>query len=184
MTDKMTLDVLVGFVEAPNFVEPSFGVSLLASQFRDSFFETQTEIAGPSLALVTRENPPSSLVSEDMPIPDDLVGDDAHFLVTILVSNECAPESKILLQNIWTQVAKETPDYIGGVLTLEGISVKAKKSALFQMLRTQPSWEQYRIHPFSRDVEGIPQPIDIPIVDDNDKGPIDLHSLIQGLYKD
>ena len=183
---SLTLEILVGKVPILTFEEDQSGIALLASQFRDSFFETQLETAGPCLALVTKYSPPAEQISEEIPdVPSEILGDDSNYVVTIVVSDELIPEAKVVLQTIWDQVSAGAEDYLGGVLTIEGFSLKAKKSALFQILKTKKaSWEQYRIHPFLRDDDGNPHPTGAPLVDDNESGPVDLQALFHGLKAD
>jgi len=178
---SLPLEILLGHVPVFTFEDQTCGLCLLASQLRDSFFELQREEAGPSLAIVTKNCSPARIISECIPeLPVEGLGDSENYVVTILASAAFTGYVQRTLFEIWAriEVGKEVPDLIGGILTIEGV-YKGSKKALYQVIKLENGWAQYRVHPFSRDDSGVASLVGTPIVEGTEDGPLDFTAFLE-----
>ena len=170
---RFVMEIMVGQIPIETFEDVKCGLGLLASQLRDSFFDIQLEESGPCLALVSKKASPASIISDQIPRMPEGVGDPENYVVTILSCHEVTPEITSALQNTWQRVAHEVDDLLGGIFTLEGPYLDTENQALFQVIKSTAGWEQYRVHPFSRDDSGNAIPYGTTLVEDNEEGPVD-----------
>ena len=167
MSDTTKMEVMVGSVSAGHFKEPHFGAALLASQFRDSFFEVQEEIAGPVLALINKYRAPTSLFECPPPPKEkDLSSNGVTSYMLTILTAEDSPESLKILKGLWDTAAIECDDLVGGIFTME--HGKDEAASLIQVIKVS-DWSQVRRHPFLRGADGRLH-AGTPIVEDNDDG--------------
>lgn len=147
--DSTNMSVVVGSISSNSFEDPKFGVALLASQIRDSFFEVQTEHSLPTLALISKSASPLKAIDSDAEETYKNISVDgtSHYLLSMFTCEEETLESIQCMKTMWSDVSDSCDDFIGGIFTIEFVS--DTESALIQVIKVN-GWSQLRKHPFVR----------------------------------
>jgi hypothetical protein len=159
--------IMLGALDPEHFYRGSdnaeFGLALMASQIRDTFFLSKNfSEAEASLILLSKDVSPMErlliLGTPDMEVydPRDCPED---FIVTAMAGEQI----HMLLPVVWESI-HESEGFIGGVLTR--VVKSSGQLALVQHLISEADWEQFGIYPFTATPTGLLQ--GTPLVEDND----------------
>lgn len=180
MTDEyeFPMYMMVVSVPASYFADIKWGMALLASQLRDSFFEAKSNSVGPCLALVNRGHSPAHILAPEVPVVEEDYN--GNYALTLVISEQSHEEVRWALLGILEQTELETTDFVGGIITMEESSNRSSGECLFQVIQVG-DWIQCRVHPFRRGKLGKPIAIGSPIVDENESGKVDIAAIFDEL---